>query len=164
MSARWAAFLLLASCACAEEAPFLLNPGDFRWVPVRIRQTPAQVDVSFAVTQGDGRMHAELIPEEEFRPMRQGKQHESLATTPEGKSGAFRRIVEEPGNFRVVIVNARNAQPAMVTLNVSTEVDPVITAKELSPKRRMGVIGISLLLFLAMLAFSGWKLRRAAVG
>ena len=129
---------------------------------MRIRQTPVQVDVSFSVAQGDAMVHAELIADEEFRPMQQGKEHESLATTLEGKSGAFRRIIEEAGNYRVVIVNRRDAQPAMVTLNVSTAVDPVLTSTELPPRRRMAVIGISLAVFLAMLGFAGWKLRRAA--
>ena len=158
-----AVFLLAVTASGAETTPFLLTSGDFRWIPMRIRQTPVEVDVSFSVTQGDAIVHAELIADEEFRPMQKGLEHESLASTIEGKSGAFRRIVEEPGNYRIVIVNRKEAQPGMVTLNVSTAVDRITGATELPPRRRMAVIGISLGIFLLMLGFSGWKLRKAAV-
>src|SRR4051794_9341566 len=97
-------FAAVLTAHAAEPTPFVLNSPDFRWIPVRIRQTPVEVDVSFSVSQGAAMVHAELIADEEFRPMQKGEQHESLASTIEGTSGAFRRIVEEPGNYRVVIV------------------------------------------------------------
>jgi hypothetical protein len=157
-----ALLLALAVCPAAQDSdPVSLT--DFLWVPVRARQTPLQVDVSFTVIKGNNTVHAELIADEDFRPMQHGQSHDSLAITNTGGAGAFRRIIEEPGNYRVVIVNGSPAQPAMVRLNVSTEVNPAATTTELTPKRRLAVIGVSLLLFLGMLGYSGWKLKGAAL-
>lgn len=148
--------------SAADETPFVLNSPDFRWIPVRIRQTPVEVDVNFSVSQGNAMVHAELIEDDQFRALRRGEEHESLAMSAEGTKGGFRRIVEEPGNYRVVIMNRPHTEPGLVTLSISTRVDGLTRATELPLKRRMATIGVSLGLFLAMLGFCGYKLRKAA--
>ena len=55
------AVLLSGTAARAQETPpardqgqpFRLEPGDFRWVPFTVRQTPAEVDCHFEVIEGN---------------------------------------------------------------------------------------------------------------
>ncbi len=157
--------LLLAPASQPQEKgqPFRLEPGDFRWIPFTIRQTPVEVECHFEVTRGGPTVHVELLPMAEFRLFDRGEQHSTLAATPDGRSGDFRRTVDVSGQYAVVVVNAGHALPATVSLQVRTAVNPdgKGTAKTLSPERRLTVILISFAFFFATLAWSGRKLIRA---
>lgn len=163
MTARYGmlAFLLSVSAlaATADATNMVLQSGDYRWIPLHIRQTPLRVDVSFAVTHGDGTVHAELLPESAFRPMQRGLPHQALAATAEGAAGEFRYVIEDPGSYRIVITNRNGAKPVNVSWRVSTDLNPPVTATELTPRRRIVVIFGSFVLFFAMVGYSGWKLR-----
>jgi hypothetical protein len=143
--------------------PFRLQPRDFRWVPFTIRQTPAEVDCHFEVVNGNGSVHAELLPMSEFRLFDRGEDHATLANTPNERSGDFRRVLETPGQYAVVVVNADGASPVSVSLQVRTNVNPQDRdiARTLPPQRRLTVILISFAFFFATVAWSGRKLRRA---
>jgi hypothetical protein len=159
--------LLLAQTAVPSRTdagrPFQLAPGDFRWVPLTVRQTPVQVDCHFDVAAGNPSVHVELLPMSEFREFDRGRDHETLAATPEGRDGAFRRLIDVPGQYAVVIENARGAPPATVSLHIETSVNPnrADISRGLSPQRRLAVIAISLAFFFITVAWSGRKLLRA---
>jgi hypothetical protein len=157
--------LLPAQGATPQEKgqPFRLQPGDFRWVPFTIRQIPAEVDCHFEVVNGNGNVHAELLPLSEFRLFDRGEDHATLATTPNEHSGDFRRVLETPGQYVVVVVNADRGSPVTVSLQVRTNVNPDSkdVARTLPPERRLTVILISFAFFFATVAWSGRKLRRA---
>lgn len=161
-------FLILAFLATlplyagiADNPPFQLQPGDYRILDLRVKQTPLRVDASFQVTEGEGSVHMELLPFHAFRSMQRGQPHQALAATADGSSGTFRQTIEEPGIYRIVITNRPNAKVATVALSVSTDRNPAIVATELPAKRRIVVIAVSFLLFFAMVGYSGWKLRQA---
>ena len=150
--------------APAQDAaqPIRLEAGDYRWVPFTIHQTPAEVDCSFQVVAGNATVHVELMPSSEFRLFERGRDHDALTRTPDGRRGEFRQMIAEPGRYAVVLVNARNAPPATVTLRVETNMNPAQSiAKTLSPIRRMTVIAISMAVFLAIVAWSSRRLLRA---
>jgi hypothetical protein len=140
-----------------------LQPSDFRWIPFTIGHTPAEVDCHFEVVSGGGSVHAELLPLSEFRLFDRGEDHETLATTPNERSGDFRRILETPGKYAVVVVNADSASPVSVSLQLRTDVNPdnKDVARTLPPERRLTVILMSFAFFFATVAWSGRKLRRA---
>ncbi len=140
-----------------------LQPRDFRWVPFTIRQTPAEVDCHFEVVSGDGSVHVELLPLSEFRLFDRGEDHATLATTPDARSGDFRRVLETPGQYAVVVINADGPSPVSVSLQVRTNINPdnKDVARTLPPERRLTVILISFAFFFATVAWSGRKLRRA---
>ncbi len=140
-----------------------LQPRDFRWVPFTIRQTPAEVDCKFEVVNGNGSVHVELLPLSEFRLFDRGEDHETLAVTPNARSGDFRRILETPGKYAVVVVNADGASPVSVSLQLRTDVNPDSkdVARTLPPGRRLTVILISFAFFFATAGWSGRKLRQA---
>ncbi len=157
------ALLIAQSTQTSAPKPFQLAPGDYRWVPFTVRQVPTQVDCRFEVLRGDATVHAELLPMSEFRLFSRDREHSTLAFTPEGAKGAFRRIVEERGQYAVVIKNSAGGKPVTVTLDVATDLNPNadVVATELPPHRRLVVILSSFLLFFGMVAFSGFKLIQA---
>jgi hypothetical protein len=143
--------------------PIRLEAGDFRWMPFTVRHTPSEVDCSYAVVQGGGTVHVELLPMSEFRAFSRGRGHDTIALTPDGRSGEFKRIIEQRGQYAVVLENAPGAHPVSVVLDVRTNVTPgADIAQTLSDTRRLIVIGISFAFFFGTLAWSGHRLLRAA--
>jgi hypothetical protein len=142
--------------------PFRLEPGDFRWVPFTVRQTPSEVDCRYEVISGNPSVHVELLPMSEFRLFNRGREHDTMALTPDGRSGEFRRIVDVRGQYAIVVKNARGAPPATVLLRVETNLNPgAEVARTLSPGRRLTVILISFAFFFVTVAWSGRRLMRA---
>jgi hypothetical protein len=153
----------LAAGAQEKGQPFRLEPGDYRWQTIAIRQTPSQVDCHFEVLSGDPSVHVELLPLSEFRQFDRGLEHDTLVVTPDGRNGDFRRIIDVSGQYAVVVVNGKRAPPAMVSLEVRTSVNPGAgdTARTLSPQRRLTVILISFAFFFVTVTWSARKLLRA---
>jgi hypothetical protein len=143
--------------------PFRLEPGDFRWVPFTVRQTPAEIDCHFEVLQGNPSVHVELLPMSEFRLFNRGRDYAKLVATPEGRTGDFRRVIDVSGQYAVMVANGSNAPPATVLLQVRTTVNPDSkdTARTLSPERRLTVILISFSVFFVTVTWSSRKLIRA---
>lgn len=139
-----------------------LDPDDFRWVDVTVRQVPAEVDCSYQVVKGDASVHVELLPRSELRAFSRGRDHDTMARTPDERNGEFRRVVDQPGHYVVVLKNARRSRPATVQLNIETNFNPAAdVARTLSPGRRLTVIAISFAVFFATVAWSGHRLLRA---
>ena len=143
-----------------EGQPFRLGPGDFRWMKISVRQTPAEVDCHFTVIEGNPSVHVELLPMSEFRRFDRGLEHDTLAITPDSRNGDFRRIIDVSGQYAVVVVNEKRSPSAMVSLQVRTSVNPKDVASTLSPQRRLTVILISFAFFFVTLTWSARKLIR----
>ena len=144
---------------------FQLEPGDWRLLPLTIRQIPTEVDCRFEVLKGNASVHVELMTMSEFRQFNRGREHDTLAESSDAASGEFRRIVAERGQYAVVILNARNAPAATVSLEVSTDLNPSGgIATELPAGRRLAVILISFAVFFTSVTWAGSKLMRAVSG
>lgn len=156
--------LLLAPAVLlsGQETPFRLQPGDFRWIPFTVRQTPAAVDCHFKVLEGNPTVHVELMPMSEFRLFDSGRDYEKLAVTPDGRDGEFRRIIDMSGRYAVVVVNEKSGRPVTVSLQVRTTLNPAASdvARMLSPERRLTVILISFGFFFATVTWSARRLIR----
>lgn len=163
MMPAFAITLLLAAAGSMDTGqPFRLAPGDFRWVPFTVRQIPSEVDCHFEVIKGNPSVHLELLPMSDFRLFNRGQEHDTMAVTPDGTTGDFRRIIDARGQYAVVVQNARGAPPATVLLRVRTKLNPgADVAQSLSPRRRLAVIGLSFAFFFVTVAWSGRKLIRA---
>lgn len=154
--------LLLAAITPAAQAPqsFRLEPGDFRWIPFTVHQTPTGVDCRFEVVSGGATVHAELLPMSEFRRFDRGREHDTLAVTPKGRNGAFRRVIDTRGQYALVLVNEKGAEPVTVSFSVETNANPDTgdVATTLSIGRQRIVILLSLAFFLVTVTWSGTKL------
>lgn len=150
-----------AAPGTAAAHPIRLEAGDFRWMPFTVHQTPSEVDCRYDVVQGGGTVHVELLPMSEFRAFTRGRGHDTIALTPAGKSGEFKRIIEQRGQYAVVIENAAGARPATIVLDLRTNVTPgADVARMVPPKRRLTVIAISFAFFFITVAWSGRLLLR----
>jgi hypothetical protein len=163
------ALFLLAAVSEPPPQPvqsFRLEAGDFRWIPFTVRQTPTGVDCRFDVVSGGATVHAELLPMSEFRLFDRGREHDTMAITPTAKSAEFRRIIDTRGQYAVVIVNEKGAQPVTVSLHVETNVNPsgADVARTLSPERRLTVIALSFAFFFITVSWSSRKLILAMRG
>jgi hypothetical protein len=163
LSCNLAAGAGLAAGAQENGQPFRLEPDDYRWQKITIRQTPSQVDCHFEVLSGSPSVHLELLPMSEFRQFDRGLEHETLVATPDGRNGDFRRIIDVSGDYAVVVVNAKRAPTATVAFEVRTTVNPSgrETARTLSPQRRLSVILISFVFFFVTVTWSARTLLRA---
>ena len=143
--------------------PFRLAPGDFRWVPFTIRQTPTEVECRFEVIEGNPSVHIELLPMSEFRLFDPRGRHETMAVTPAARKGDFRRMIDTRGRYALVVVNAKNAPPATVTLDLQTNVNPAgaDVSRTLPPRRQLAVILISFAFFFVTVTWSSRALIRA---
>jgi len=155
--------LLTAAFGAAEQTPFRLDSGEFQWIDFRVNQVPTEVDCRFRVVRGDPTVHMELLSVQEFDQLNRGDTHATLAVSNDGKAGRIRRLLDWRGRYIVAIVNKRGARPALVSFELRTDVNPnaQVSARELSPERRMAVIAISFGIFFAIVAFCGWKMMRA---
>jgi hypothetical protein len=156
------ALLFLAAIPTAPQPAqsFRLDSGDFRWVPFTVRQTPTGVDCRFEVVSGGSTVHAELLPIGEFRRFDRGLEHETMAATPKGRGGAFRRVINTRGQYAIVIVNEKGAESVTVSLSLETNANPDNgdIATPLTPERRRTVIALSVAFFLLTVTWSGTKL------
>jgi hypothetical protein len=105
----------------------------------------------------------ELLSVQDFILFARGHDYESLALTRSAGVGGFRRMIETPGQYRVLVENDKNAIPAAVSLTIQTEVDPApaTISQGLPPRRKVGIILAGLTLFFTTVFWSGRKLLRA---
>jgi hypothetical protein len=142
---------------------FTLRPGDYKWLPVMVRHPPTAIDCRFEVVSGGPTVHVELLSVQDFIRFARGHDYESLALTKPSGNGGFRRMIETPGQYRILIENDKNAIPAAVSLTIRTEVDPspATVSVGLSLRRKVGIIFTGLTLFFATVFWSGRRLLRA---
>lgn len=155
--------LMALPLLAAQPEPFRLQPGEFRWIPITVRQTPTEIDCRFQVVAGQPSVRVELLAIRDFHRFNRGLPHESLALLPVSREGAFRRMMDVPGQYALVVVNAKNSPAAAVVLDVSTDVNPAprVVARELPPGRRLIVILISFAIFFVTVTWSGIQLLKA---
>ena len=139
-----------------------LDAGEYRWWPIYVRQVPTQVNCRFEVLNGAQTVHAELVPQDQFRAFIRRRNYEKLVTTGDAKNGSFSQIITARGNYAVVIINEKNAPTAVVSLSIETTINPSAgRARTLPPRRRLTVILVSFAIFFVSIGWSGWRLIQA---
>src|SRR6185312_11602734 len=108
----------------ANETGRIVPLNDYRWVPISVKHTPTLIETSFQVVVGGATVHAELLTDEDFHLFLGHRAYEALEQTGRGHVGAFSHIVQNPGRYRVVIINRPNAPPTQVSYIVRATVDP----------------------------------------
>lgn len=155
--------ILLAAAASGSSQAIRLEPGEFRWWPIHVRQTPMEIQCRFEVLKGGATVRAELVPQDEFRAFVRRRNYENMASTGTTSNGAFNRIIGDRGDYAVVIMNEADAPTAIVSLNIETNANPTGpgVAWMLPARRRLVVILISFAIFFVSVGWSGHRLIQA---
>jgi hypothetical protein len=123
------------------------------------KHLPVDVDCTFRVKSGAD-VHVELLTEESLEALRRGAKYQPIQTS---TGGAIHQEIGVPGTFAIVVWNDDDARPAEVALRLALDFPgkDVNAAQTLSPQRKLTVILLSVVGFLAILILSGRQLLRA---
>ena len=158
---RAAALLLLWLAASSQvllDEVFHVPAGEWRYVPVILKQPPATVDADFRVISGNGAVRVGLVNRDGLDTLR-GGDREPLGSGVFAQQGQFSRLVNLPDEYAVVLENGGRG-PVSVRLRVSLDFSARgrPRAQTLSRERRLAVIVISATVFLGIVFYSARKL------
>ena len=137
---------------------FHVPAGEWRYVPVILKQPPVTVDCGFRVISGNGAVRVVLVNRDGLDTLR-GGDREPLGSGTFTQQGQFSRLVNLPDEYAVVLENGGRGQVDVrlrVSLDFSARGRP--RAQVLSPERRFAVIVISATVFLGIVFYSARKL------
>ena len=143
---------------------YSIPAADWRYVPVVLKQPPVTLECEFQVLSAGAAVRVGIVNAQGLAAMRQGRRHDTLATTPFEKSGRLSYEVLEPDEYAVIVDNSLDGRgAAQVQLHVALDFQgrqqPQV--RLLSPARRIVVVAISLVIFLGIVTFAGKRLRAA---
>ena len=157
-----AAALLLVWLAAGSQVlldeVFHVPAGEWRYVPVILKQPPVTVDCDFRVISGNGAVRVALVNRDGLDTLR-GGDREPLGSGAFVQQGQASRLVNLPDEYAVVLENGSRG-PVSVRLRVSLDFSARgrPRAQVLSPERRFAVIVISTTVFLGIVLYSARKL------
>jgi hypothetical protein len=156
-----AALLLLWLAAGSQlllDEVFHVPTGEWRYVPVILKQPPATVDCDFRVISGNGTVRVVLVNREGLDTIR-GGDRDPLGSGAFAQQGQVSRMVSLPDEYAVVLENGSRG-PVSVRLRVSLDFSARgrPRAQTLSPERRFAVIVVSATFFLGIVFYSARKL------
>ena len=140
--------------------------GQWRAINVSLHQRPAQVQCRYQSVRGSAKVRAVVMSREDVTRFQQGQDYHVMALTEADRKGELRHIISRPGDYMVLIENDSRGSPSVVQLHVGLEFNRYTSFEPLtvSPQRRGAIIGISLLVFTLIGAWSGRRLLRATRG
>lgn len=141
---------------------YRIPASQWRYIEVSTKQTPARVDVNFAVRGERAKVRMALLTRADLYRLRAERPHGFLAATEFQRSGGFRHQLRTPGSYAVVLDNRSERSPAAsVHVRVSLEFSPAPeTGGYLSPGRRAAAILISFAVFFGIVTWSTRQLLR----
>jgi hypothetical protein len=167
---RWIALLWLVAASPQSLRQTLMDEvysipaSDWRYVPVVLKQPPVTLECNFKVLSGGAGVRVGLVNAEGLAAMRQGRRHNTLATTSFEMSGKLSYEVLQPDEYAVIVDNSLDGRGAaqvqlQIALDFPARQPPQV--RLLSPGKRVAVVAISLAIFLGIVIFAGKKLRAA---
>ena len=135
---------------------FEIPASDWRYVPRPLTQQPAMLDCVFQSDRPEAQVRLVLLSHADLNAWRVGRDHEEIAATPAGPSGALRISVHDEDTY--VAIENRAPKPVRVRLRVFLEQPQV---RYLSRGRQLTVIVISFGVFFAIVSLSARKLLKA---
>jgi hypothetical protein len=142
-----------------DDAIYQIRAGDTESVEVDLRQEPATVMATYLVHAGSTQVRILLLSKDDLEHL---PEDAILARTARGNAGAFAYRVRDRDKYVIVVDNrADKANAATVRLRISLDfARPRVT--QLPPGRKLTVIAVSFLAFLAVVTYSARKLLKAA--
>jgi hypothetical protein len=119
-------------------------------------QVPVEVDCEFHVRRGAG-VRVELVTAENLARLRRGEEHEYLASV---ERSDLRQEIRAPGSYAIVVFDDDKVRASEVALRLSLDFTPKLAgqSRSLSPQRKLSVVLISFVGFLAIVTVSARKL------
>jgi len=156
--------VLLAASTSVELADELYRvpPRNWRYMDMQVEQRPAMVNARFEVDEGPGRVRIELMTRGNLDRLRDGLPHPLLAASGAGSSGQLLFDLPQAGDY-VLVVENRGATEALVHMRVLLDFSGrrSLSVTQTTPERRAVVVILSLAVFVAVVAYSARRLRRA---
>jgi hypothetical protein len=158
MNAAALLLLLATGPQALLDETYQVPAGEWRYVPIILKQPPVTVDCEFSVISGNGAVRLVLVNREGLDALR-GGDREPLGSGAFTRQGTFSRLVNLPDEYAVVLENGARSEARVrlrASLDFSARARP--RAQVLSPERRFAVIAISASVFLAIVFYSARRL------
>jgi hypothetical protein len=158
MSALALLLLLASGSQVLLDEVFQVPAGEWRYVPLVLKQPPVTVECDFRVLSGDSVVRVALVNRDGLENLRQGDR-QPLHSGAFRQQGRLSRLVSLPDEYAVVLENGGRGPAGVrlrVSLNFSERGRP--QARYLSPQRRLTVILISVTIFMSIIIYSARKL------
>lgn len=136
---------------------FRVPPHDYRYVPARIANWPASLIGTVEVTGGSP-LTLDVLSQRELTRFVRGEKPEVILSMADRRQFAFSQQLPDKGEYATVLINDGDAISDVQfeeSVEFAREAD---VARYLSPGRRLGVILVSLLVFVGMISWSGVRL------
>lgn len=127
-----------------------LRPGDWSFTDLKVEQAATLIRAEFRVTTAGARVRVLLIRPPELDRYRRERRAEVLAGTAAAGSGQLAFLAPEPGEYLLLVESADSDRHPAADVRLRIELEPNRTARELTPRRRTAVVGVSLGVFLAL--------------
>ncbi len=147
---------------------FHLDPGEWRYFEVPVKEGNARLDVEFEVTSPKkaGGIRVRIFRDEEFQRFRSRQQHRTIGATGYDREGRWRARLADAGVYIVVVDNgAGERQKAQVRMDISLMTGPEpenLPVTYASPRKKQIVVTTSIAGFLVIVVLWGKALWRAA--
>ena len=166
----WIALLWLVAASPQNTRQTLMDEvysipaADWRYVPVVLKQPPVTLECEFKVLSAGAGVRVGLVNAQGLTAMRQGRHYNTLASTAVEKNGTLRHEVLEPDEYAVIVDNSldgRDAAQVQVRVSLDFRSRQPAQVRQLSTAKRITVITISLVIFLAIVTYASKRLQAA---
>lgn len=153
--------ILLALLAVLVEGPVSVPAARWRIIDVDVPQAGSAVVCTFRTREPSLRIAAHLLTDADAQRFLRGQAPRAVASTGFEHEATLRHVAEQPGRFLLLLDNRLEGRSdAPVYLRVELLRPLKAEARTLPPERRLQVVLASVLFFLSVVAFAGWKLMR----
>jgi hypothetical protein len=151
------ALLLAASSRVVLDDTIEIPQAEWRYVDIVAKEPKMVVNCRFEVLSEQTQVRAVWIARKDLERFRAGSREQVLAATPFGEEGNLRHFAPEAGDYAIALENDP-AKRARAKVKVKVWMEPAASPVYASPTRRLIVIVISGIVFLAIVTFSARRI------
>ena len=154
-------FLLLLFAVLLEQT-LELKPSSWRIIDLPVAEADMELDARFAVTGDDkSRISGALVTRQDALRFEQGRNVKPISSTNWAHEGRIRHVFRHAGNYALILDNRIEAkQPVAARVKVDLMHYRDTQVRELPRERRILVITVSLLIFVAIVMFTARQFAR----
>ena len=151
--------MLLAVAALFWEGTVTVPPSHWKVIDIPVDQPGVDIRCTFEVAERSSSIQAQIVTARNAERFSHGQSFSALASTGFEREGTLHYFAEEPAKYFLLLDNPIEARhPAEVALKIVLDRPDHVAARTLPPEKRHVVVLLSVLFFLAAVAFSARKL------